>query len=181
MGSKSDGCEVIAKHTSTGSADTVTFSSIPQTFQHLQVLASISNNGTSNEYTLVHFNGDTTSYGYSIVYGDTSGEPSVMYNGGITYAYTGWHTNSQSTDTTGRNTYFEMWVPDYSSSSKLGAAIVEFGVFNNNNVGGISGGFHWDSTAAITSITFTCGTGSKNWYGGQGNGYDSTWTLYGWT
>lgn len=60
----------IATANGTGSSGTITFSSIPATFSHLQVRL-IANMGATNNFN-IRFNGDTTSanYIYHQIYGD---------------------------------------------------------------------------------------------------------------
>ena len=65
--------ESIATATGTGSSGTITFSSIPSTFKHLQIRGIARSDGatTTNTYLTLQFNGDTaTNYAMHYLRGD---------------------------------------------------------------------------------------------------------------
>ena len=63
--------ESIASATGTGSSGTITFSSIPGTYQHLQIRINSRNDSTDGATTTMRFNGDTGSnYARHYLYGD---------------------------------------------------------------------------------------------------------------
>jgi hypothetical protein len=66
--------ESIATVNGTGSSATVTFSSIPSTYQHLQIrfLAKDTNTSSGSFNISVNFNGTTTNYAVHRLYGDGS-------------------------------------------------------------------------------------------------------------
>lgn len=69
--------ESIATYTATGNVSTISFTSIPSTFKHLQIRAIARTNRAVTYFTpmIVQFNSDTTAgnyYAYHILVGDTS-------------------------------------------------------------------------------------------------------------
>lgn len=65
--------ESIATATGTGSSATITFSSIPSTYQHLQIRyigKTTNTGGTTHTQFGMQFNGGTNAYAYHSLYGD---------------------------------------------------------------------------------------------------------------
>ena len=154
--------ESIATATGTGSSATITFSAIPATFQHLQIRAlasSTANTGNIREVS-VQINSDTgTNYARHTLIGD----------GANAFA------NASAT----RSNINQQWCPDQSLGSNFfGAAIfdiVDYASTTKNKTlrlfaGGeqnngsyeriILGSGLWQSTSAITSISFTIDSGN---------------------
>lgn len=148
--------ESIATASGNGSSSSVTFSSIPSTYQHLQIRAiareasggnvfgnfSITANGDSgSNYTLHQLYGDGTAYSNgSSGYGTVSALVNIAGN------------------SSGANTYGTGVVDilDYTNTNKLKTFRSLSGMDNNTG-----GGFIllrsqlWNNTAAITSLTLT--------------------------
>lgn len=144
-----------------GGQATITFSSIPQTFTHLQLRLTARSTGTGGGSvdTQYQLNGDTTASNYRthLLYGDgTSAIASTIAN----TAYITDIANASAT------------------AGTFGVAVVDFLDYTNTNKYKVSrslGGFDangvianyllfmsslWLNTAAITSITMYLGTGS---------------------
>lgn len=160
--------ESIAQYIGTSSTvefDTVSFSSISATYKHLMVIAKVSlKNATSNANTLyIKFN-NTSSPGYSYVrqtHRDNVGtQSSDVYAAGaeitaIIYARPG---------TYGDQDYgvFTMYIPNYASTACKKTFFYQASSavgFTSENPAGenryTGGGGYWDSTNAITNLTFT--------------------------
>lgn len=135
-----------------GGSSTVTFSSIPSTYKHLQIRAIAKASG-SNFNPKMQFNGDTGSnYSWHYLYGDGS---SVTAGAGTTQAFI-----YNSIISTNANMYnaFIIDILDYANTSKY-KTTRELSGEDRNGGGEIalwSG--NWRSTSAITSITFSNGT-----------------------
>lgn len=149
--------ESIATATGTGSSGTITFSSIPSTYQHLQV-RWIAKDNIGSEFISVRLNGDTgANYarhglrGNGATVGATGNASQTSFYGfGI----------SNGTNTTYQNVgIFDLH--DYASSTKYKTARVISGVDGNGTgeIDLISGLYM--STSAITSISFIM-TGGAN-------------------
>ena len=137
-----------------GGSSTITFSSIPSTYTHLQVRA-ISRTGRSagNDPMYIRFNCDTANnYAWHAIEG----------NGSAVTAY-GYGTQGQgwvylSADTVSPANVFGASVTDildYTNTNKY-KTVRNLGGVDNNGSGTV--GFNsdlWQSTSAITSITFT--------------------------
>lgn len=137
------------------SGTTVSFTSIPSTYKHLQIRINLVTNSAGSPGFGVQFNGDAAS-NYADIYlaGRTSG------------------TNAVATSTSRGNinignylgavqTYPNVAVVDvldYTSSTVHKNVRIQYGQ-NNNSSGGTSEirGGTWKSTTTISSMTFTCG------------------------
>jgi hypothetical protein len=151
-----------------------TFSSIPQTYTDLMLIANIQNDGTSADGSFMRFNNDTGgSYiGNTFRYTQTIGT-----NG--SYIPQGSYI-SEVAGAVGTATYanfshgVHMYIPNYTSTSTAKSANSKHGasinVNNNQNTINICG-FQWTGTAAITSI-------SLSGYGTYPTS-NTTYTLYG--
>ena len=146
--------ELIASSTvGASSVTSVTFSSIPNTYTDLMVLGSIRNTLNPNDNIYIAFNSDTTGSNYSSrqIYGTGSAVGSEVNTS--TQRRAGITDGSGRTASTFSNT--SIYIPNYAGSnykSYSGDSVEE----NNATtavqtlVAGI-----WNSTSAITSITFT--------------------------
>lgn len=135
-----------------GGSSTVTFSSIPSTYTHLQVRA-ISRGASSTTNATYQLNGDTASnYSWHLLYGQGS---SALAAGGAnaTFIYLG-------TQSATANTFSTQIIDilDYANTNKFKTTRNLVG-YENNSAGevGLFSGL-WRSTAAVTSITFTLST-----------------------
>ena len=160
--------ESIATANGTGSSGVITFSSIPATYEHLQIriLGRSTSTGTTIAITA---NSDTGSnYARHFVYGDGStagaGGNASQSNMGIAYV-----TSSSNLS----NTYAVNIVDvlDYRNTNKYKTFRVLTGVDVNGSGGYVqlSSGL-WQSTSAITSLTFTNSTNYTT---------DTSFALYG--
>lgn len=149
--------QLISAQTLTSDIDTVTFSSIPQTFTDLKILYTGRATITGSNWASVTFStsGGTGSYSSRIILG--SG------------AAVGYDTNQYATLCNGgftANTFAngEIYISNYTSSNQKPFSIE--GVAENNATGSFSGwqvlsGALWTGTGAITGVTLTS-TGSPN-------------------
>ena len=143
-----------------GGAASVTFSSIPSTFTHLQIRgimrdqrATYGNSGSSYS-----FNGDNANnYSWHSMQGD--GSTATARNATTTYRMA---TNSGAARGAPTNTFGAIVVDilDYANTSKFKTARALSGVDINGTVSGYGGVIelvsgNWRSTSAITSITIT--------------------------
>jgi hypothetical protein len=149
--------ESIATVSGTGSSGTITFSSIPQNYKHLEI-RQISRVTVASSDCNIRFNGDTASnYSWHRLMGAA---PSASAAAGVS------------------NTYIELPATSYSSllSNAYGASVTSIIDYSNTNkfktvrsLGGFednSSGLsfmctgNWRSTTAITSIQLLTGSGS---------------------
>lgn len=141
-----------------GGASSITFSSIPSTFKHLQIRYLANFTGTSVGYSqpYLQFNGDTASnYDNHALYG-TGASAGASYFA-ATGAYAGWIPDSAYANTFGAGVIDLL---DYTSTSKnktmrtLGGFNRNFNASQNELIGLTSS--LWRATpAAITSITIS--------------------------
>jgi hypothetical protein len=133
-----------------GGTSTVSFTSIPSTYQHLQIRA-FSLNDSGNDYLCVKFNSDTTSTNYRQHYilGDGSSTGAGSTQSGV---------NGVRTYTTyGPNNYFTAGVidiVDYANTNKYKTVKSLSGFDTNNTDGGIVWftSSLWMSSTAINRI-----------------------------
>jgi len=141
----------------------VTFSSIPATYKHLQVRLFQRKSSGGNDAMFMHLNGDFTNgnYAYYAFLGDgTSGVQSIVDNPGI-----------GSTRSNGWNTTV-ITIPDYASTAKVKSYQSLSGSSSQTESCIFYVGSVWDNTAAINAIRFTVGDGNPFITG-------STFALYG--
>jgi hypothetical protein len=160
-----------------GGASNATFSSIPQTFTDLRILASgrVTDGGEGTEPPIsrgeIVFNGSGGTYSVCMLYGITGG--GVNSAGGQTSArgfYQGSYTSSNATSNTFSST--EIYIPNYTASTAK-SYIIDNAIENNGSwAANDIGGTVWSGTAAITSIKL-------NPYNGGNFAQHSTFTLYG--
>lgn len=144
--------EPIATTIITSDTASVTFSSIPQTYKHLQLrMFAKTDRGDIDDVTLVRFNGDTAAnYSYHYIRGTGTAASS---EGFASSSYI--HLNFACTGNLGVTNLFASSVvdiPDYTDTNKFKTTRSLHG-FDANGAGRIylaSG--NWRSTSAITSI-----------------------------
>ena len=161
--------ESIATVSGTGSSATISFTSIPSTYKHLQIRAigRDSSGSSSNGPALVYFNNDTgTTYDSHLLYGLGSSAGAAASNS--------------------RNGLY--WIGEFVGTSNImGAVIIDVLEYANTNINKTVrslGGFDsngggridytsglWRSTSAINRIDIT--NGAANWTS------DSSFALYG--
>jgi hypothetical protein len=147
-----------------GGASSISFTSIPATFTHLQIraLAKNSENASGSGYLVVQFNSDTaTNYSYHDLYGSgstvtASGAASTTFvNGGFGIP----RSNASAANMFGGSI---IDILDYANTSKY-KTTRSFNGADTNNVAGATyidiGSGSWRNTNAITSITITASNG----------------------
>lgn len=154
--------ESIATATGTGSSGTITFSSIPSTFKHLEIRAITRNSNTGTVHT-IRFNADSgTNYVQHSLIGDGTSVTAAGTTGltGINVGHIA--TSSMSANIIGAEITS---ILDYGSTSKNKTVRNLSGVDDNSGTTtstlGIRSGL-WLNTAAITQIDLIA-SGSGNW------------------
>ena len=156
--------ESIASTTGTGSSATVTFSSIPGTYQHLQLRLMLTNASNSAGAPIIRFNSDT---GSNYVWHTLNGYNSTVAAAGNTAQtsiYPCIDDSARAALSTTQPTVAIIDIHDYASTSKF-KTVRSFGGIETNAAGtseiDLNSGL-WRSTSAITSITIT-NNGAYNW------------------
>jgi hypothetical protein len=166
--------ESIASATGTGSSATITFTSIPQTYQHLQI-RYIGNTGraaSGNDLIGIRFNSDSgNNYAIHRLQGNGSSAAAL---GSTPQTYV-WGLGACASPSTSTLAASIVDIHDYTSTVKNKTVRIFQGVdFNDNgtqSVVQLSSGL-WLNTAAVTSISFVTNTGSNFTTG-------TTFALYG--
>ena len=163
--------ESIATVTSSGSSGTISFTSIPSTYTHLQIRGigrgTISDNNT---YPDIRFNNDATSnYSWHILDGYGT---SISASGAANQTSAGVPTFTAATSTGNIFGVLVLDILDYKNTNKY-KTIRYLGGHDQNGAGGILrfGSGNWRSTSAITRIDLI--VGSQNWAS------NTTFALYG--
>ncbi len=145
--------------TASGALSTFSLTSIPSTYSHLRIHYYFQG-GTSSYGPYFTFNGDTTSGAYSMVESYAKGSTVVGGAGGISVApyieIPGAYGNSVQA---GEAAYGIIEINNYKSTTMIKETTGYGGLFwttSNSRVVAVASG-RWNSTAAITSITFTTG------------------------
>ena len=126
----------------------VEFTSIPQTYTDIKLVASARNSGGNTELS-VTFNGDTGSnYPFARVYGDGSGTNSTK----TTLSRVTNNMFAQSAYTANTFGNGDFYIPNYTSSNYKSVSID--GVTENNSTGSFAmlSASLWSNASAITSI-----------------------------
>jgi hypothetical protein len=138
-----------------GGQASVTFSSIPATFKHLQIRGiGKDNRGYGYDNLMVQFNSDTATGNYTthLLDGDGSTASAAAYVQNIATAVI---VNALSDTTYLANGFgaFVIDILDYANTSKYKTTRALGGVDNNNTIGivGLTSGL-WSNTVAISSI-----------------------------
>lgn len=170
--------ESIASVTASGSSNTITFSSIPNTYKHLQIrfIGRSTGAGTYAEGVFFRCNSDSgTNYSQHFLRGFYTTASGVAASGGASQTY-GAIANA-ALPLTGNNANIVgagiIDIHDYASTTKTKTFRTFYG-YDANGVGevGMASGL-WNSTSAITSITLYEGSISTFW------GSNSVIALYG--
>jgi hypothetical protein len=155
--------ESIQTFTGNGSQSSFSFSSIPQTYTHLQVRVYVNNTNSAGDWRGVSFkaNNDSGS-NYWWHYGYRAGASSQGTSNSQT---TSWG-NIKACITNSFNgagtAVYDIY--DYTNTNKFKTLTFLSGLSRNNNAGGFAygeaytGSQLWRSTAAITSLDFTIST-----------------------
>ena len=143
--------ESIATATGTGSSDTITFTSIPSTYQHLQIRYTARCSSTAAAY--LRFNSDTgTNYNWHYLNGTGSAAAAAGY---ATQAQIGVSPPDSGIGSS-QSTVGIIDILDYKSTTK-NKTVRTFAGIDVNGVGGdiaLDSGL-WRNTNAVTSITIT--------------------------
>ncbi len=145
--------ESIATATGTGSSGTITFSSIPSTYKHLQlrVFANVS----SIDYSHIRFNGDTgTNYFAHDLFGNgtSAGAQAFTSQDNVVGTYT------PQTASTYSAAVFD--ILDYQNTNKNKTVRFLSGYDANGSGYVFFGSGAWNNTAAITSLTYYMASGN---------------------
>ena len=147
-----------------GGAGTVSFTSIPSTFTHLQLRGIAKQTGGSQQASFtLQINGDTgANYAWHGLYGISSVTATASVSDNL-YREINFMTSTDTLD----NAYsvFVMDFLDYASTNK-NKTLRSLGGCNYNTNGGIhlQSGLWMNNTTAISSLTFTPGAGNFNQY-----------------
>lgn len=154
--------ESIATANGTGSSGTITFSSIPSGFKHLQIRSLAT---SSSSYGMIRFNSDSGSNYAS----------HFLYSDGATVSATGLSSQTQMYGPRADNsTYFSAGIVDildFNSTTKNKTIRVFTGQDSNGSGLIMVNSGLWMNTSAVTSITIN--TQSGNW------ATTATFALYG--
>lgn len=173
--------ESIATYTvGSGGSGTITFSSIPSTFEHLQVRAIAQTNRATYNTSGASYriNSDTGSnYAYHLIQSDPA-SPSTAVNAGAASSTNILGAISLSSNVAA-NVFgaFVMDVLDYKNTNKYKTVRILSGADTNGAASGFAGFMQfssglWQSTSAVSTLTFTPADGT------QFNQY-SSFALYG--
>lgn len=159
--------ESIANLVFAGSS-TSTFSSIPQTYKHLQLRYRLISASRFAGF-FIQFNGDTlTNYNWHCIEGSTN----TVVATGLTSQNSIKVSSANDAAITAYSNVGIVNIIDYTNTNKKKTIHSMFGA-NDNTTGGsvsLNGGF-WNSTTNITSLTFTAGAtlnGTVSLYGIKG-------------
>jgi len=142
--------------TVTGSGSSVTFSSIPSTYKHLQIRYLIRNSGSSvaDGYSSIQFNGDTTNGNYyfgHLLYGTGSSAAAAALGTNQIIFTGGGAGNGAGSNIFGSGV---IDILDYASGNKYQTVRSLGGVDTNGNGAIYLASGAWYNTSAVTSIRF---------------------------
>jgi hypothetical protein len=159
---------------------TVVFSSIPQTFKHLQIRAMATTPSVNGIYDQTTFNSDTGSnYSFHFLEGRPDLSPTARASSGVSQSHVrlfAWGSGPYGTGTTGWPAVGIADILDYTDTNKYTTIRGLGGGDSNSTVSsvGLTSG-SWRNTNAITSITLTAfAVGSATTFGQY-----SSFALYG--
>jgi|LakMenE01Jun11ns_1017448.scaffolds.fasta_scaffold9906174_4 hypothetical protein len=139
---------------------TVVFSSIPQTFKHLQIRAMATTPSVNGIYDQTTFNSDTGSnYSFHFLEGRPDLSPTARASSGVSQSHVrlfAWGSGPYGTGTTGWPAVGIADILDYTDTNKYTTIRGLGGGDSNSTVSsvGLTSG-SWRNTNAITSITLT--------------------------
>jgi hypothetical protein len=140
------------------SASSVTFSSIPSTYNDLKLVMSHAQSGSGNFATKVNFNGDSgTNYSYTSLRGNGSSASSAANTSNTTSNI--YYTNIGS-DTANAFDSMELYIPNYTSTSTK--QFLSFGAEETNSATAnmALAANLYQGTSAISSIVIASSSGS---------------------
>lgn len=137
-----------------GGTSTITFSSIPSTYQHLQIRAFAGNNTNVGNSTTIYFNSDTTNSNYNCHRLDGTG--ATISSGVETSPYAFWYPGSATYPS---STIID--ILDYTNTNKNKTVRVLAG-YDANGSGNVNMmSVLWRNTSAINTITIPSYSTSK--------------------
>jgi hypothetical protein len=143
---------LIEAKTLSSSIGDVTFTSIPQTYTDLKIVASPrTDRGAGADWFGVTFNGSTSGYSSKWLEGNGSGTPG-SFSGPTTYGYVGVINGSTSTSSTFSNV--EIYIPNYTISQYKSYSVDSVQETNATGATMELGAGLWSNTAAITYMNF---------------------------
>ncbi len=141
-----------------GGSSTITFSSIPQTYKHLQIRGICKSSETANteQAVYVNFNNDTgANYSRHGMYGTGSALTAYGMGPSATFGILGASSTSNAAQV-GMFGVSIMDILDYTAGNKLKTCRGVWGTEFNSSVGVLlRGSFYWNDFSAITSIRLT--------------------------
>mgnify|MGYP003333341508 CR=1 FL=1 len=144
-----------------GGSASVSFTSIPSTYQHLQLryIARDTGTGGGGDNLAIRANSDSgTNYTYHVLYGNGSA-PGASGNTSRTYSYTGLVSNGGNTASV--FTAGVVDILDYSSSGSKYKTFRSLSGYDANGSGIVAmESCVWMNTNAITSLDITCTNGN---------------------
>lgn len=163
----------ISQTTLGAGATSVTLSSIPSTYSHLELfIEARTNYADVYDDMAIRFNGDTASnYAYITLYARAA---TLQVGRTSSEVYTGYFLTSAANNTADRYGLARIFIPEYKNTSVAKTGFIAghgcSGVNSNRAIGYTS--MYWNSTSAINSITILSLTNSNILAG-------STFSLYG--
>jgi hypothetical protein len=149
--------ESISSTNGSGSSATITLSSIPSTYKHLQLRMIVKGTSTLGGYAntcRLNFNSDTTATNYYNHYllGDGSSA-----SAGASNSFTGYPFVSAGSATSANGAYSVHIIDilDYANTNKYKTVRALTGVDTSGNGGMVFGSMLWKDTTAINSLTFS--------------------------
>lgn len=133
-----------------GSTNTIQFSNIPNTYKNLVVVANLRSSDSRTGYQSVSytFNGTTSGYGATVLYGN--GTNALSYNQNNAGVFEGLcFMNGGNANRFYNNT---LNIMDYSNTSKWKSVLIDM---SDSNLGAYKSAGTWRNTAAISSIQIT--------------------------
>lgn len=164
--------ELIESNILTSSASSVTFSSIPQDYKHLQIRATTRTDQASTAVgSELLLNSDTgANYAMHFLYGNGS---SVLSGSGTSQTYAYWAVTNGNNETANVYTAIVTDILDYSSSNKNTTIRTLNGTAGSSVTRIYERSALWMNTNAVTSITLRGSGGTPNFMAG------SRFSLYG--
>lgn len=158
--------ELISTQTLTGTAASVTFSSIPSTYNHLQIraVARTDRSGSADDLMMLRLNGDTAAnYNSHYLYG-AGGTPASASSLTDTYIRNNMRVAGATFATSGFAPLI-LDILDYSATTKYKTVRSFSGLSGTTNEVTLGSGA-WRNTAAITTIQFGMYLTSTNFVAG---------------
>jgi hypothetical protein len=157
--------ELIATQNVTTSVSSVTLNSIPGTYRHLQIRATVrtDRSGSPDDLMVLQMNGDTTGsyYNHSLI----SNGSTVSSNQSGTVNYIRNFRVAGAGFTASGFAAVILDIPDYANANKYKTVKHQTGLAGNDLQAGIHSGL-WVKTAAITSLTFSMPITAANFVNG---------------